>query len=48
MHIVVNDLGLAHLRVIYPGTERYPLGDHITALPLRDLPGLTLNEKAGT
>lgn len=41
MHIAVNDLGLAHLWVIYPGTERYPLDKHITALPLRDLPGLT-------
>lgn len=47
MHIAMNDLGLAHLWVIYPGKERYPLGDRITALPLRDLPRLKLDE-AGT
>jgi len=40
----MNDLGLAHLWVIYPGRERYPLGDRITALPLRELPRLKLDE----
>ena len=34
MHIVVNDLGLAHLWVLYPGDREYPLTDAITALPL--------------
>ncbi|WIM05140.1 MAG: ATP-binding protein [Candidatus Nitricoxidivorans perseverans] len=43
MHIAVNDLGLAHLWVVYPGRDRYPLGDRITALPLRDMPRLVLD-----
>lgn len=42
MHVALNDLGLAHLWVVYPGRERYPLGERITALPLRDLPQLEL------
>ncbi len=35
MHIVKDDLGLEHLWVIYPGDLQYPLGDAITACPLR-------------
>jgi predicted AAA+ superfamily ATPase len=42
MHIALDDLGLAHLWVVYPGKLRYPLGDRITALPLRELPLLDL------
>jgi uncharacterized protein len=42
MHIALQDLGLEHLWVIYPGTMRYALTDRITALPLRDLPELDL------
>ena len=42
MHIALQDLGLEHLWVIYPGTLRYALTDRITALPLRDLPNLEL------
>ena len=34
MHVVADDLGLAHLWVIYPGDLEYPLTDRITALPL--------------
>jgi hypothetical protein len=44
MHIAIKDLGLAHLWVVYPGRERYPLGERITALPLRELPRLNLEE----
>lgn len=40
MHVAMSDLGLSHLWVVYPGKDRYPLGDRITALPLRDLPGI--------
>ena len=35
MHIVIEDLGLAHLWVLYPGNQKYPLTDTITALPLK-------------
>ena len=38
MRIVIEDLGLAHLWVLYPGLfdHEYPLTDTITALPLKD------------
>ncbi len=35
MHVVMEDLKLEHLWAVYPGELRYPLGDRITALPLR-------------
>ena len=34
------DLDLDHLFVIYPGDERYPLAERISALPVSDLPAL--------
>lgn len=34
MHISLNDLSLDHLFVIYPGTQNYPLADHITVCGL--------------
>ena len=34
MHIVMDDLGLEHLWVVYPGELDYPLGRTITAWPL--------------
>ena len=34
MHVVIDDLGLSHLWVVYPGSLRYSLTDRITALPL--------------
>ena len=37
MHVAFADLGIEHLWVVYPGHTSYPLGKHITALPLRDL-----------
>ena len=42
MHIAMNDLGLEHLWVVYPGTRKYALTERMTALPLRELPGLEL------
>ena len=42
MHVALDDLGLEHLWVVYPGTARYPLTDKITALPLSELGGLEL------
>jgi len=37
MHSAIESLGLEHLWVIYPGEREYPLTEHITALPLRQL-----------
>ncbi|MDE0223884.1 MAG: ATP-binding protein [Gammaproteobacteria bacterium] len=34
MHIAIDDLGLEHLWVVYPGNVRYPITDRITAMPL--------------
>lgn len=39
MCIALNDLGLAHLWVVYPGKRSYDLDNQITALALADLPG---------
>jgi hypothetical protein len=38
MRIALADLGLAHLYVVYPGRESYPLDDRISALAIGDLP----------
>lgn len=43
MHIARQDLKLEHLWVVYPGTLRYPLTEHITALPLREIDRIDLN-----
>jgi predicted AAA+ superfamily ATPase len=37
MQSALEDLGLAHLWVVYPGPRRYRLADNITALPLSDM-----------
>ena len=37
-----NDLGLAHLWVVYPGDLGYRLSDRITALPLKQFHDLQL------
>ena len=42
MHIVSEDLGLAHLWVLYPGNQEYPLTDTITALPLKRISGIEM------
>ena len=34
MHVAIDDLGLEHLWVVYPGSVRYPITDRITAMPL--------------
>ena len=41
MHVVIQDLGLEHLWVVYPGDMEYPLTDRITALPLAGVPTLS-------
>ena len=42
MHVVLKDLRLAHLWVLYPGDQQYPLTGSITALPLRDVARIAL------
>ena len=42
MHVVIEDLGLSHLWVLYPGDREYPLTDTVTALPLKSIHGLDL------
>ena len=37
MHIAIEDLGLEHLWVIYPGDQKYVLDDKITVIPLEEL-----------
>ena len=48
MHVVVDDLGLEHRWVVYPGDREYPLADAITALPLKMIRACVLDpEKVG-
>ena len=37
MHIAIEDLRLAHLWVVYPGSLRFPLTERITALPMGEV-----------
>jgi predicted AAA+ superfamily ATPase len=37
MHIAIEDLGLEHLWVIYPGEIKYALDEKITVLPLQEI-----------
>lgn len=39
MHTAMEDLGLDHLWVVYPGKHSYPLAPGITAVPLTEIPG---------
>lgn len=45
MQVALQDLGLQHVRVLYPGRLRCPLSERITAFPLRQLPELALGSK---
>ncbi|MBI5632807.1 MAG: ATP-binding protein [Nitrospirae bacterium] len=38
MHTAIQDLGLEHLWVIYPGHQEYPLDDNISVIPIDSLP----------
>jgi hypothetical protein len=40
MRIAIEDLGLEHLWIIYPGRQHYPVDDRITAWPLSDVRSL--------
>jgi uncharacterized protein len=37
MHIAIQDLGLAHLWVVYPGDQTYALDKRITVMPLKEI-----------
>ena len=37
MHIAIEDLGLQHLWVIYPGDQKYALDSKITAISLEEM-----------
>jgi len=37
IRIAMADLGLARVAVIYPGAKRYPIADHVEAVPLQTL-----------
>jgi predicted AAA+ superfamily ATPase len=39
MRVALDDLGLEHLTVLYPGDLGYPLGDRITVHPVSELAG---------
>jgi predicted AAA+ superfamily ATPase len=40
MHIAIEDLGLHHLWIIYPGDQKYALDEKITAIPFEEIPKL--------
>jgi predicted AAA+ superfamily ATPase len=37
MHIAIEDLGLEHMWIIYPGDQKYALDDKITVIPLEEI-----------
>ena len=37
MRAAIEDLALDHLWIVYPGEDRYPIEENITAWPLRDV-----------
>ena len=37
MHIAIEDLGLEHLWVIYPGDQKYALDSKVTAIPIEEM-----------
>ena len=41
MQIAIDDLGLEHLWVVYPGDQQYGLDDKITVIPLDEIAQLT-------
>ncbi|MDE0392362.1 MAG: ATP-binding protein [Rhodospirillales bacterium] len=47
MHIVMEDLGLEHLWVLYPGHRTYPLSDAITAMSLKSVADISLKPTSG-
>lgn len=44
MRVALQDLGLAHLWIVYPGLEAYDLDERISVLPVRDVPDISLDQ----
>jgi len=40
MRVAFADLRLAHLWIVYPGSDAYEIDERISVLPLRDVPAL--------
>ena len=40
MRVALDDLGLEHLWIVYPGDEAYSLDDRISVLPAAGIPAL--------
>jgi len=40
MRVAIDDLGLQQVWIVYPGTEKFPIGPHLSAWPLRDIVAL--------
>ncbi len=43
MGIAIDDLGLEHLWIVYPGDEAYSLDDRNSALPVAGIPDLAVS-----
>ena len=48
MAIAIRDLGLEHLYIVYPGDQRFPLGERITAAGLDSIKGPRWLTASGT
>ena len=46
MRVAIRDLELAHLYVVYPGEQAYPLDEGISVLPVREIPALASSPRA--
>ena len=44
MRIALDDLGLSHLYVVYPGKESYPVADNISVVSLETAAGKISSE----
>lgn len=42
MHVAIQDLGLEHLWVMYPGRQEYSLDDKISVIPIDAIPSIKL------
>ena len=43
MGIAIDDPGLEHLWIVYPGDEAYSMDGRISALPVAGIPGLAVS-----
>ena len=43
MHIAIEDLGLEHLWVVYPGDKKYSHDNKISVIPLEEIAQLAEN-----